>query len=89
MSAELPITRRGPRFIFAINAVNTLLLLVAVARSARIASIGLALALFGTTLLYAASVRAARNDQPNQLKRYMNTAIFVTTLAVFLFLTGR
>jgi hypothetical protein len=89
MSAELPITRRAPRFIFAINAINTILLLIAVARGARIASIALALALFGTTLLYAASVRAARNDQPNQLKRYMNTALFVTTLAVFLFLTGR
>jgi len=89
MSAELPITLRAPRFIFAINAINTLLLLIAVARGARIASIALALALFGTTLLYAASVRAARNDQPNQLKRYMNTAMFVTIVAVFLLLRGR
>jgi hypothetical protein len=89
MSADLPILRRGPRFIFVVNAINTVLLVIAVARGARIASIGLALALFGTTVLYAASVRASRNDQPAQLKRYMHTALFVSTLAVFLFLAGR
>jgi len=89
MSADLPILRRGPRFIFAVNAINTILLVIAVARGARIASIGLALALFGTTLLYAASVRASRHDQPGHLKRYMSAALFVSTIAVFLFVTGR
>ena len=89
MSADLPILRRGPRFIFVVNAVDTILLLISVARGSRLASIGLALALFGTTLLYAASVRASRNDQPAQLKRYMNTALFLSTIALFLFLAGR
>jgi len=89
MPADLPITRRAPRLIFAYNAMNTLLLLIAVARGARVASIGLALALFGTTVLYAASVRAARNDQPGHLKRYRNITAFLTTIAAFLFLTAR
>jgi len=89
MSTDLPITRRAPRLIFAYNAINTLLLLIAVARGARIASIGLALAVFGTMLLYAASLPAARNDQPGHLKRYVNLAMLVTTVAAFLFLAGR
>ena len=89
MWTDLPITKRAPRFIFLFDGINILFLVIAVAKGARIASIVLVFAIFGTTLLYGASVRAARKNRPDLLKRYMNITVILSTIGVFLFLAGR
>jgi len=64
-------------------------IVVAVAKGERIAAVAFTVTLCCMGVLYALSVRAAREDRLNSLKRYMNIAAILITVAMFVFLTGK
>jgi hypothetical protein len=86
MWTELPIEKRAPWSILLFDGIDIMLRIFAVAEGARLASMGLGLAILCTTVLYAASVRAARTNQAHLLKLYMNIAVVLFAIPTLLFL---
>jgi len=89
MWTDLPLSKRAPKFVFLFVGLNTLFIVISVAKGQKMASVGFTFALTCTTLLYVAAVRAARKERPYQLKRYMNVTVIIYTAATFLFLAGK
>ena len=75
--------------ILSLAVLDALFIVIATMDRARVAATVLTIGLMCTAVLYAASVRAAHNDQADRLQRYMNITIGIFAISLFLFLSGK